>query len=76
MAKRPEKRKSKERRERPVAAPASTHETISIRKIANGYIVRRSSYGGKGMPVESEHYTADKPEIDLPKPSKVKKDAE
>lgn len=58
------KRSSKSSSVKTIAAPSGPDETISIRKIANGYIVRRCSYG-KDSVDETETYTAEKPKIDV-----------
>lgn len=58
------KRSSKASGMKTVAAPSGPDETVSIRKIANGYIVRRCSYGKNGVD-ETETYTAEKPKIDV-----------
>lgn len=52
------------------------HEHISIRKIANGYLVHHSSHDGEGKMIESEHYMPERPKIEMPKVPKGKKDAD
>lgn len=51
------------------SGPNSERETISIRKIMNGYIVRRSCETKTGYE-ESEYYTDKKPDIEMPKKKK------
>lgn len=58
------KRSTKSNAAKTIAAPSGPDETISIRKIANGYIVRRCSYGKTGMD-ETETFTAEKPKINV-----------
>jgi hypothetical protein len=49
-----------------MAVSSNPKENISIRSIANGYIVRRSCETKDGYE-ESEYYTDKKPEIEMPK---------
>lgn len=58
------KRSTKSSGMKQIAAPSGPDETISIRKIANGYIVRRCSYTKTGVD-ETETFTAEKPKIDV-----------
>lgn len=48
------------------------HEHISIRKISNGYLVHHSAHGDDGKMIESEHYMAERPRIDMLKAPKGK----
>jgi hypothetical protein len=63
----PKKPDKKAKKPAVLSGPDSTRESINIRKIANGYIVRRSTYDDKGPGMESEHYVAERPKIDVPK---------
>lgn len=48
-----------------MASPSTDRETISIRKIMNGYIVRRTCDTKSGYE-ESEYFTDKKPDIEVP----------
>lgn len=53
---------------RNLASPAKTNEevTVNVRKIENGFIIRRSSYDDKGGYKSSEHFSATAPQIPVP----------
>ena len=60
--------KNKKRAVKTVDAPSkpSTSETMSIRKIANGYIVTRDSYNQKtGQFRQTETFTKKKPKLEI-----------
>lgn len=46
------------------SGPATTNETISIRKIENGYIVSRST-SGRDFYKQTEKFSPKKPKIDV-----------
>lgn len=62
--------KKKEAIPKGVASP-SKNETISIREIGNGFIIRRTCDTKDGFE-ESEYYTEKRPDIELPKSTKAK----
>jgi hypothetical protein len=52
--------------------PRSTEKSVEIRKIENGYIVRESTYGGKGGYKSTERFTEKPPTIQIA-PTKSRK---
>jgi hypothetical protein len=64
--KKPSKAKTSTKDAVPSMGP-SERESISIRKIMNGYIVRKTCDSLKDGYVETEFYTDKKPEIEMPK---------
>jgi hypothetical protein len=46
---------------------------VSVRKIDNGYIIRESTYGGRGPYKSVERFSPTAPKIDVPKMPKAKK---
>ena len=62
----PEKTKPSKGAKGPVAyKPTSTHMSVSVRKIDNGYIVSKYVDGPKGYH-SSETYSATEPKIEMP----------
>jgi hypothetical protein len=61
-----EKGKAKKSSPAPMGVPSSDRESMSIRKIENGYIVRHSCDGKDGYS-ETEYYTEKKPVMTVPK---------
>lgn len=53
---------------RNLMAPSKANEevTVNVRKIDNGFIIRRSSYDDKGNYKSSEHFSATAPQIPVP----------
>lgn len=68
------KRKSSPKASQPkaIAMPSSQNESISVRKIDNGFIVRHSSSGKDGSYKEREMFTPKKPNLDVAKMAKGK----
>lgn len=54
-----------------VCGPSGSEKTVEVRKIANGYIVRESSYGGKSGYTSTERFTEKPPTIQI-EPTKGK----
>lgn len=52
-----------------IPAPARERMSISVRRIANGYVVNQSGVDRKGNYVEHERFTPSRPKIDI-KPAK------
>lgn len=50
-----------------VSMPSNERDSISIRPIENGYIVRRSSCDKKGNYTETEMFTPKKPDLSIGK---------
>lgn len=52
--------------------PRTMEKTVDVRRIENGYIVRESSYGGKGGYKSTERFTDKPPTIQIA-PTKARK---
>lgn len=61
------KKETKDKPSTAMSIPSSDRETMSIRKIQNGYIVRHTCDGKDGQYQETEWYTDKKPDIAVPK---------
>lgn len=48
-----------------VCGPAGTEKSVEVRKIANGYIVRESTYGGKTGYKSTERFSEKPPTIQI-----------
>lgn len=50
-----------------ISAPVSSNQSVSVdvRKIDNGYIVRKSTYDDKGNYKSSERFSATKPTVGI-----------
>lgn len=49
----------------PASVPMNESAEVSVRQIDNGFIVRKSTYGGKGGYQSTEVYSKEKPKIEL-----------
>jgi len=48
------------------AVPTRERETVSIRRIENGYLINHCSYGKNGDYKEVERFSAEKPNLKVP----------
>jgi len=49
-----------------MAVPTHERETVSIRRIENGYLINHCSYGKNGDYKEVERFSAEKPDLKVP----------